>query len=162
MHIFDILLFSPHLGLLLWLCLLIIDIIIRFYSHLISFLFLFSAGRFILMTSLYDRLGGHVLRWSNLRGQEWAGSTLPLNHDGHFYNVEIPVRRYEGSERERERGGGAGGSWSYWLYTLNLKEWAGYTLPLNHDRHFYNVQIMIRRLKIKKTFLHTLIYIYNH
>ncbi|XP_030829615.1 uncharacterized protein LOC582863 isoform X1 [Strongylocentrotus purpuratus] len=49
------------------------------------------AGRFILMTSLYDRLGGHVLRWSNLRGQEWAGSTLPLNHDGHFYNVEIPI-----------------------------------------------------------------------
>ncbi|XP_041465232.1 uncharacterized protein LOC121415911 isoform X1 [Lytechinus variegatus] len=49
------------------------------------------AGRFILMTSLYDRLGGHVLRWSNLRGQEWSGSTLPLNHDGHFYNVEITI-----------------------------------------------------------------------
>ncbi|XP_072175940.1 uncharacterized protein [Diadema setosum] len=49
------------------------------------------AGRFVLMTALYDRLGGHVLRWSNLRGQEWGGATLPLNHDGHFYNVEMTI-----------------------------------------------------------------------
>ncbi|XP_033640408.1 uncharacterized protein LOC117300735 [Asterias rubens] len=49
------------------------------------------AGRYVLMVSLYDRIGGHVLRWSNLRGQEWGGATLPMNHDGNFYNVEIKV-----------------------------------------------------------------------
>lgn len=47
----------------------------------------------MLMVSLYDRLGGHVLRWSSLRGQEWGGATLPLNHDGNFFNVEITVRK---------------------------------------------------------------------
>ena len=43
------------------------------------------------MVSLYDRLGGHVLKWSNLKGQQWGGATLPLQHDGEFFNIEIKV-----------------------------------------------------------------------
>ncbi|KAK3743337.1 hypothetical protein QZH41_013912, partial [Actinostola sp. cb2023] len=48
-------------------------------------------GRFVLMVSLYDRLGGHVLKWSKLKGQQWGGATLPLNHDGEFFNIEIKI-----------------------------------------------------------------------
>lgn len=48
-------------------------------------------GRYVLMVSLYDRLGGHVLKWSNLKGQQWGGATLPLQHDGEFFNIEIKI-----------------------------------------------------------------------
>lgn len=51
----------------------------------------YTGGRYVLMVSLYNRLGGHVMRWSNLKGQQWGGATLPMNHDGHFYNTEIKV-----------------------------------------------------------------------
>ena len=53
--------------------------------------FLPLAGRYVLMVSLYDCLGGHVLKWSNLKGQQWGGATLPLQHDGEFFNIEIKV-----------------------------------------------------------------------
>lgn len=46
------------------------------------------------MATLYSRLGGHVMKWSNLKGQQWGGSTLPMNHDGEFYNIELKVRRF--------------------------------------------------------------------
>ncbi|KAK7489378.1 hypothetical protein BaRGS_00019322 [Batillaria attramentaria] len=49
------------------------------------------AGRFVLIVSLYNRLGGHVMRWSKLRGQQWGGATLPLYHEGNFHNVEMKV-----------------------------------------------------------------------
>ncbi|KAK2169280.1 hypothetical protein NP493_1197g00020 [Ridgeia piscesae] len=49
------------------------------------------AGRYVLITSLHDRLGGHVMRWSRLKGQQWGGATLPICHDGHFYNTEIKL-----------------------------------------------------------------------
>ena len=45
----------------------------------------------MLITSLHDRLGGHVMRWSRLKGQQWGGATLPIHHDGHYYNTEIKV-----------------------------------------------------------------------
>nr|XP_002734565.1 PREDICTED: uncharacterized protein LOC100373469 [Saccoglossus kowalevskii] len=48
-------------------------------------------GRYVLMVSLYDRLGGHILRWSRLKGQQWGGATLPLTHDGKFYNIEMKL-----------------------------------------------------------------------
>ncbi len=48
-------------------------------------------SRYVLLVSLYDRLGGHVLRWSRLQGQQWAGSTLPVEHGGHYYNTEVKV-----------------------------------------------------------------------
>ena len=54
-------------------------------------IFVFSAGRYVLMASLYDRLGGHVMKWSNLKGQQWGGATLPLFHEGEFYNIEMKV-----------------------------------------------------------------------
>lgn len=43
------------------------------------------------MASLHDRLGGHVMKWSNLKGQQWGGATLPLFHEGEFYNIEVKV-----------------------------------------------------------------------
>lgn len=49
------------------------------------------AGRYVLMASLHDRLGGHVMKWSKLKGQQWGGATLPLFHEGEFYNIEIKV-----------------------------------------------------------------------
>ncbi|VDI72896.1 Hypothetical predicted protein [Mytilus galloprovincialis] len=48
-------------------------------------------GRYVLMVSLYNRLGGHVLRWSKLKGQMWGAATLPIDHDGQFYNVEMKM-----------------------------------------------------------------------
>lgn len=50
-------------------------------------------GQYSLMVSLYDRLGGHLLRWSKLRGQEWGGATLPVAHGGRFTDVEIAVQQ---------------------------------------------------------------------
>ena len=51
------------------------------------------------MATLYSRLGGHVMKWSNLKGQQWGGSTLPINHDGEFFNIELQVSLcYEMSE----------------------------------------------------------------
>ncbi len=47
------------------------------------------------MASLYDRLGGHVMKWSNLKGQQWGGATLPLFHEGEFYNIEVKVKFYK-------------------------------------------------------------------
>lgn len=52
-------------------------------------------GRYVLMVSLYNRLGGHCLRWSKLRGQFWGGATLPVGHDGHFYSIEMKVYMYK-------------------------------------------------------------------
>ena len=31
------------------------------------------------------------MKWSNLKGQQWGGSTLPMNHDGEFFNIELKV-----------------------------------------------------------------------
>ncbi|KAK7091940.1 uncharacterized protein [Littorina saxatilis] len=48
-------------------------------------------GRYVLIASLYNRLGGHVMRWSKLKGQQWGGATLPLFHEGNFHNVELKM-----------------------------------------------------------------------
>ena len=48
-------------------------------------------GRYVVMVSMYNRLGGNVLRWSNLKGQQWSGATLPVPHGGRFFDVEIKV-----------------------------------------------------------------------
>ena len=31
------------------------------------------------------------MRWSKLKGQTWGAATLPINHDGRYYNVEMKV-----------------------------------------------------------------------
>ncbi|OWF49741.1 uncharacterized protein LOC110451314 [Mizuhopecten yessoensis] len=46
-------------------------------------------GRYVLMVSLYNRLGGHVLRWAKLKSQMWGAASLPVQHDGYFYNTEM-------------------------------------------------------------------------
>ncbi|KAH3752765.1 hypothetical protein DPMN_187391, partial [Dreissena polymorpha] len=48
-------------------------------------------GRYVMMVSLYDRLGGNILRWSKMKGQHWGGATLPVHHEGSFYNVEMKL-----------------------------------------------------------------------
>uniref|UniRef100_A0A8C4VHL4 Orofacial cleft 1 candidate gene 1 protein n=1 Tax=Gopherus evgoodei TaxID=1825980 RepID=A0A8C4VHL4_9SAUR len=48
-----------------------------------------SKGRYTLKVSLVSRLGGSGLKWSELKEQQWAGMTLPVSHDGNFYDVEI-------------------------------------------------------------------------
>ncbi len=55
----------------------------------------FVDGRYVLMVSMYNRLGGHVLQWSNMKGQRWGGTTLTITHDGNFYNTEIKVSYLE-------------------------------------------------------------------
>ena len=47
-------------------------------------------GRYVLIVSLYDCLGGHVMRGLNLKGQQWGGATLPIWHDGQFYDMAMP------------------------------------------------------------------------
>lgn len=32
-----------------------------------------------------------MMKWSNLKGQKWGAVTLPLMHDGEFYNTELKV-----------------------------------------------------------------------
>ena len=49
------------------------------------------ASRYLLLVSLHDRLGGHVLRWSKLKGQEWGAATMPVDHKGNFYDIEMKV-----------------------------------------------------------------------
>uniref|UniRef100_H3AIL9 Uncharacterized protein n=1 Tax=Latimeria chalumnae TaxID=7897 RepID=H3AIL9_LATCH len=39
--------------------------------------------------SLLSRLGGHALHWSNLKDQRRSGTTLPVKHDGSFFNMEL-------------------------------------------------------------------------
>eukprot|EP00163_Fabomonas_tropica_P004964 TRINITY_DN1442_c0_g1_i3.p1 TRINITY_DN1442_c0_g1~~TRINITY_DN1442_c0_g1_i3.p1 ORF type:complete len:1066 (+),score=331.44 TRINITY_DN1442_c0_g1_i3:1132-4329(+) len=46
-------------------------------------------GRYVLVVSLYDRLGGNELRWSNLHKQSYDGSTVPVRHSGAFHAQEI-------------------------------------------------------------------------
>jgi hypothetical protein len=47
-------------------------------------------GRYVVMATLYDRLGGHPLRWCQLNGIEWTGSTpFPVRHNGKFYDIEM-------------------------------------------------------------------------
>ena len=52
------------------------------------------AGRYVVLVSLYNRLGGHLMQWSEkLDGQRWGGVTLPVDHEGKFYNSEIKVSK---------------------------------------------------------------------
>ena len=46
-------------------------------------------GQYILAVSMYDRLGGQLMRWSKLLGSEWNGATLAIEHDGRFSSQEL-------------------------------------------------------------------------
>ncbi|KAF6026991.1 OFCC1 [Bugula neritina] len=49
------------------------------------------AGRYVMRVSLFNRLGGHVMHWSQLPEQRWGGETLPIIHEGRFYNSEMKI-----------------------------------------------------------------------
>ena len=72
-------------------CAMFYIIYLKVFISSLPLFFFFLAGRYVLMASLYDRLGGHVMKWSNLKGQQWGGATLPLFHEGEFYNIEVKV-----------------------------------------------------------------------
>ena len=46
-----------------------------------------------MVVSLYDKLGGALMRWSQARGQEWGGATLSSMHQGRFADTEIAVNQ---------------------------------------------------------------------
>ncbi|KAF0692494.1 Aste57867_16438 [Aphanomyces stellatus] len=52
-------------------------------------------GHYVILATLYDRLGGSPMSWSVAGdrgiGAEYPGLTTPLLHGGHFYNTELVV-----------------------------------------------------------------------
>ena len=48
-------------------------------------------GKYSLMVSLYDRLGGHPMQWSKLDGKRWGNATLPVAHSGKFFASELKI-----------------------------------------------------------------------
>ncbi|XP_050746849.1 uncharacterized protein LOC127012659 [Gymnogyps californianus] len=46
-------------------------------------------GHYTLKVSVLSRLGGGLLQWPKLKEQPQARTTLPVSHDGNFYNIEI-------------------------------------------------------------------------
>lgn len=51
-------------------------------------------GEYVILVSVYDRLGGHPVRWSNhspgvADSKTWAGVSTPVRHGGRFYNTEL-------------------------------------------------------------------------
>ncbi|XP_066848550.1 uncharacterized protein [Anser cygnoides] len=46
-------------------------------------------GHYTLKVSVLNRLGGRLLQWPKLKEQPWVRTTLPVSHDGNFYNTEI-------------------------------------------------------------------------
>ncbi len=46
-------------------------------------------GRYVMVVSLYDRLCGSELRWSQLKGQAYNCSTLPVIHEGRYHDAEL-------------------------------------------------------------------------
>ncbi|XP_067148263.1 uncharacterized protein [Apteryx mantelli] len=46
-------------------------------------------GHYSLKVSVLSRLGGGLLQWPRLKEQPRARTTLPVSHDGNFYNTEI-------------------------------------------------------------------------
>ena len=48
-------------------------------------------GRYAIMVSLYDRLGGHPMQWSTLEGARWGAATIPVAHSGKYFNSELKI-----------------------------------------------------------------------
>ncbi|KAK2534150.1 hypothetical protein Q9233_004333 [Columba guinea] len=46
-------------------------------------------GHYTLKVSVLSRLGGGLLEWPKLKEQPQARTTLPVSHDGNFYDTEI-------------------------------------------------------------------------
>uniref|UniRef100_A0A4W5NIY0 Orofacial cleft 1 candidate gene 1 protein n=1 Tax=Hucho hucho TaxID=62062 RepID=A0A4W5NIY0_9TELE len=50
-------------------------------------------GLYSLSVALHSRLGGPALTWSCLKEEQWAGTTEPVEHGGHFYDTELHVNQ---------------------------------------------------------------------
>eukprot|EP00042_Codosiga_hollandica_P055187 m.766769 g.766769 ORF g.766769 m.766769 type:complete len:1289 (-) comp59065_c0_seq41:1665-5531(-) len=50
-------------------------------------------GQYIVVVSLYDRLGGRLMRWSRLKGSEWHGATLTCDYFGRFSDEELAINQ---------------------------------------------------------------------
>ena len=48
-------------------------------------------GKYAIMVSLYDRLGGHPMQWSKLESKRWGNATLPVAHTGKFFSSEMKI-----------------------------------------------------------------------
>ncbi|XP_068092985.1 uncharacterized protein [Hyperolius riggenbachi] len=48
-------------------------------------------GQYVVKTSLLSRPGGHALQWSKVKEHLWAETTLPVYHNGQFFDVEITM-----------------------------------------------------------------------
>ena len=47
-------------------------------------------GRYVVLATLYDRIGGHPLRWSMLESIKWTGSTpFPVRHEARFHDIDM-------------------------------------------------------------------------
>lgn len=49
-----------------------------------------AAGRYVVLVSLFDKLGGVALHWSGLDRERWCGNTPnPVLHSGKFYDLDL-------------------------------------------------------------------------
>eukprot|EP01028_Stygiella_incarcerata_P006001 TRINITY_DN24702_c1_g1_i1.p1 TRINITY_DN24702_c1_g1~~TRINITY_DN24702_c1_g1_i1.p1 ORF type:complete len:1211 (+),score=372.92 TRINITY_DN24702_c1_g1_i1:122-3754(+) len=46
-------------------------------------------GKYVMLVSLYDRLGGVPMKFSNLGGLRWKGASNSVMHDGRFFDVNL-------------------------------------------------------------------------
>ncbi len=52
------------------------------------------AGRYVMLVTLYDRLGGVPLRWSQLSDLNYFNRTrVPVRHQGRYFDVEMSFRQ---------------------------------------------------------------------
>lgn len=55
-----------------------------------------SAGRYVMLVTLHDRLGGVPLHFSALKSSRWTGSTRsPVRHAGRFHDLEMSFAQDE-------------------------------------------------------------------
>eukprot|EP00771_Trimastix_marina_P000352 gnl/Trimastix_PCT/1372.p1 GENE.gnl/Trimastix_PCT/1372~~gnl/Trimastix_PCT/1372.p1 ORF type:complete len:1018 (+),score=358.49 gnl/Trimastix_PCT/1372:100-3153(+) len=50
-------------------------------------------GQYIVMGSMYNRLGGQCLPWSTMSAQRWCGSTIPIKHKGRHTDIDLSVNQ---------------------------------------------------------------------
>lgn len=54
-------------------------------------------GQYVILVTLYDRLGGHPLKWSVIgehgAGKDRPGVTKPIRHRGCFYHTELNIEQ---------------------------------------------------------------------
>lgn len=62
-------------------------------------------GLYSLSVALHSRLGGPALTWSRLKEEQWAGTTEPVEHGGHFYDTELHVNQSLFTVRKHHRDG---------------------------------------------------------